>query len=203
MKADEIRERFLEALDVVQALLELITKREQEINSLYERIEALEANMTKRDKEVALLKWHGKDKSGEGGQAAKKDAQADTNGHGGVVLIDPILPMRHTMREILNGAGISVLGEATNLSDALALVKNLNPDIVILSARLDDVTGLTALKEMREIVPGLKAILVTDTPDVKEVLSALKYGAVDVLAKPVNRLRLIGMVKSLLTQIDG
>ena len=48
MDTKDFQERYFESLDAVQALLELITKREEEVNSLYVRVESLEKELEKR-----------------------------------------------------------------------------------------------------------------------------------------------------------
>jgi two-component system chemotaxis response regulator CheY len=192
--SDDMRERFLETLDVVQAILELLTKKEQEINTLYERVESLETEIDKRSKEVAILKWKDKEHPAPGAEA---EEEAGDDGFGGVLLVEPVLPMRLSMKEILSSSGFTISGEATSLADAITLVHEKRPLVVILSARLKDSTGLNALKKLREHTPDLKAVLVTDTGDIKEVLSAVKMGRIEVLAKPLNRLRLVETVRSL------
>ncbi len=191
---DDMRERFLETLDVVAALLELITKREQELNTLYGRVEALEGEIEKRSKEVAILKWKDKDHTPP---PDGEEGKADDDGFGGILIVDPVLPMRLSMKEILRGSGFPISGEASNLKDALALVHEKHPLVVILSARLTDSTGIDALKKLREHSPNLKAVMITETSDIKEVLTAVKLGHVEVLAKPLNRLRLVETVRGL------
>ena len=50
MEYDDLQRRYLESLDAIQALLNLLAKRENEINALYSRLEDLEVGLEKRDR---------------------------------------------------------------------------------------------------------------------------------------------------------
>lgn len=117
-----------------------------------------------------------------------------------VLIVDPLSPMRLSIREILTSSGFFIIGEAEDSQQAVALVKKIKPDLVILSARLKDKSGLAVLQLLRGIYPDLKAILLTT--DTSDVLSAAQSGETHMLAKPVNRVRLVELANEL-TSSDG
>ena len=76
------------------------------------------------------------------------------------------------------------------------LAKRIRPDLVIISAKLGAENGIDVLKGLRMMYPGLKAILLTASPF--DVLAAAQVGEPNVLAKPINRLRLLELARSML-----
>ncbi|HYA02395.1 MAG TPA: sigma-54 dependent transcriptional regulator [Syntrophobacteria bacterium] len=66
-----------------------------------------------------------------------------------------------------------------------AMEKN-PPDLVILDVGLPDMSGIDALRNMRERYPDLMVIMVTALADVKVAISAMKLGASDYILKPIN-----------------
>jgi two-component system chemotaxis response regulator CheY len=196
MDFEALQERYLETLDAVQALLELITRREKEINALYGRIETLEEELGKRDKIIGVLKG-----SSSEGTPGMQSGNAVSNEYGNdipmALLVDPMPRMRLILKEIITSAGYMIVGEAGDLRSAVTLTKHGKPDLVIINARLGNDSGLDALKQMREVIPELKAILITDGPDPIIVISALEQGVADIIPKPINRLRLHELARSL------
>jgi len=195
MEYESLQERYFESLEAVQGLLDLIGRRENEINALYARIEGLESELERRDKIIRVL---------EGGKGDARTKDKDTNapdridGKGPMaVLVDPMPRMRLILKEIIIGAGFTVAGEARDIKTAVELTKHEKPDLVIINSKLGAESGLEALKKMREVIPGLKAILITDGPDPAAVISGMEQGVADIIPKPINRLRLHELAISL------
>jgi len=69
---------------------------------------------------------------------------------------------------------------------AIELVRQAPPDMVIMDVRMPGMTGLAALREIRELQPDLPVLLITGYTDVRDAVRAMKDGAVDYLAKPVD-----------------
>jgi DNA-binding NarL/FixJ family response regulator len=112
-----------------------------------------------------------------------------------VIIAEPIGPVRMCIREILIGAGFLITGEAETLPEALRLTLRMKPDLIIISLKLRGGSGLRLLKLLRTKFPDIKAILLTG--DTTEVLDAAKHGEALLLAKPINRARLLELAHSL------
>jgi len=188
MEYDDLQRRYLESLDAIQALLNLLAKRENEINALYSRLEDLEVGLEKRDRIISILKV------GRSEALPNNKKNIAPNGTGSerplAVLVDPVPRMRIILKEIITSAGFIVVGEAVNTETAVRLTKQGKPDLVILSSKLGSESGLEALKKMREVIPELKAILITEGSDSKTVILAMEQGVANIIPKPINRLRL-------------
>lgn len=85
-----------------------------------------------------------------------------------------------------HGLGYELIGTAFNGKDALKLVTDLNPDVVVSDIRLGDTTGLDLIDEIHRSHPDILFIFISGYDDFTYCHQALKKGAVDYLLKPVD-----------------
>lgn len=102
------------------------------------------------------------------------------------LIVDDSKLMRQAVKKIVEKhQNIEVIGEAENGLDALNLLKNLSPDVVVLDVNMPVMDGLTTLKHMMIERPVPTVMLSTLTKEGSTVaFDSLKYGAVDFIAKP-------------------
>jgi two-component system, chemotaxis family, protein-glutamate methylesterase/glutaminase len=81
-----------------------------------------------------------------------------------------------------------VVGRAKDGLEAVAMVKDLNPDVVTMDVEMPRMNGLTALKHImvKHPVPTVMISALT-TEGARTTFDAFKYGAIDVVAKPSRR----------------
>ena len=72
---------------------------------------------------------------------------------------------------------IQVIGQAENGEDAIKLVKEKKPDVVLLDVHPQNMHGETVMNEMREIYPRLKILAVTMSDKDKDVQKMIHSGA--------------------------
>ena len=94
----------------------------------------------------------------------------------------------------LGEAGVEVR-TAGSAEEAMALLEQASPDMVVSDVRMPGASGLDLLKAARERRPDLPFLLVTAYADVRDAVTALKLGAVDYLAKPVDLDELVACVR--------
>jgi response regulator of citrate/malate metabolism len=81
--------------------------------------------------------------------------------------------------------GFETVGEAHTGTGALAQVRSLQPDLILLDIYLPDMTGLDVLRRLREEgSPHVDVIAVTAAKDVETLRSAIHRGVVHYLVKP-------------------
>ncbi|MER5266616.1 response regulator [Actinosynnema sp. NPDC002837] len=80
--------------------------------------------------------------------------------------------------------GFEVVGVAHNGADAVRLVRELRPDLVLLDVYLPDVDGLAVLRELRGVAEDVDVIVITAATDVETVRSAMRGGVLHYLIKP-------------------
>lgn len=78
-----------------------------------------------------------------------------------------------------------VVGEAHTGAEALALVRSMRPDLVLLDVYLPDLSGIDVLRRLRAPgAPHVDVIAVTAAKDVETLRSAIHGGVVHYLVKP-------------------
>ncbi len=107
-----------------------------------------------------------------------------TNSNIRVVIADDHAIFREGLRKLLEGAGdISVVGEAADGNEALHLLDQLKPDVLLLDLRMPVKDGLGVLEEMNGNAPHVRVILVTEGENEHDVVRAMRLGARGVVWK--------------------
>lgn len=70
---------------------------------------------------------------------------------------------------------ISVIGEGTSAAEAVQLVATLQPDMLLLDARMDD-SGVDRVSDVLQVCPSVRVIMVTASEDNEDVSRALEAG---------------------------
>jgi two-component system nitrate/nitrite response regulator NarL len=107
-----------------------------------------------------------------------------------VLIADDHRLFRDGLRSTLQDAGLAVLGEAADGAEAVALARELEPEVVVLDLNMPGVSGLEALREIARSNPEAQLVVLTVSADSADVLAALAAGACGYLLKdtPVDRL---------------
>jgi len=101
-----------------------------------------------------------------------------------VVVVDDQALMRTGFRMILESAGIDVVGEADNGRDALDVIRQTRPDVVLMDIRMPGLDGIEATR-LLTVDPAVDSRgLILTTFDLDEyVYNALRAGAAGFLLK--------------------
>jgi DNA-binding NarL/FixJ family response regulator len=92
---------------------------------------------------------------------------------------------------------IEIVGEATDGEIAIALAKELQPDVVITDIKMPNLGGIAAIEAIRELAPTSKVIILSiyDNPDMRA--QALSAGADEFVAKQDQPDELLAVVRRL------
>jgi DNA-binding NarL/FixJ family response regulator len=94
-----------------------------------------------------------------------------------VVLVDDHALVRQGFRRILEDDGdITVIGEAGNGLEGLALAKKLDPDVVVMDMAMPEMNGLHASIEMLKQRPSSRILILSMYSDEQYVKNALDAG---------------------------
>jgi two-component system nitrate/nitrite response regulator NarL len=95
-----------------------------------------------------------------------------------IVVADDHEMFRDGLRRLLESEGdLEVVGEAADASGAVALTRDLNPDILLLDVAMPRASGLDALRELAEAPAQTRVILLTAAVDRADIVRALQLGA--------------------------
>jgi len=95
-----------------------------------------------------------------------------------VVVVDDQLSIRTAIGDLLAEVdGIDVVGEATNGLEALAVVRDTEPDVVLMDLRMPVMNGVEATRRLSEQNPEVAVIVHTANDEESLVLDALQAGA--------------------------
>ena len=102
-----------------------------------------------------------------------------------VLVVDDHADVRFLVRAILEDAGPDVVyaGEAANAGDAVAALEALDPDVVVLDARMPAVDGFEAAAMLLERRPGLPILLCSAIVDEEIRARAAAAGIAACLSK--------------------
>ncbi len=114
-----------------------------------------------------------------------------------ILVVDDEIRYRELYARVLRHAGLTVQ-EAGSAAEALHFLEGATPDMIVSDVRMPGESGLDLLRRVREERPELPFLLVTAYADVREAVDALKLGAVDYLAKPVDLDELLAAVRDTL-----
>ncbi|MGG0718619.1 response regulator [Robertmurraya massiliosenegalensis] len=115
-----------------------------------------------------------------------------------ILIVDDAKFMRLTLSNILTKANHEVVGEGENGRDAVELYRELNPDLVTLDITMPEMSGLDAIKEIRNEFPNAKVIMCSAMGQQKMVVESIEAGAKDFIVKPFDEGRVLEAVNRVL-----
>ena len=103
-----------------------------------------------------------------------------------ILIADDEKLIRWSIMKGLSRDGYRLL-EASTKAEAIRLVSEAQPDLVILDQVLPDGTGIEILQHLRDTSNCVMVVMLTAVDRADTAVQAMKLGAFDYLTKPVNR----------------
>jgi DNA-binding NtrC family response regulator len=116
-----------------------------------------------------------------------------------ILLVEDKDSLREMLRHALEAQGHSVV-EARDQPEAEAALQATRPAIVLSDLRLPEGDGFGVLRAAKELEPELPVIVMTAFGSIQDAVAAMKEGALDFLAKPVDPDHLLLLVQRALVQ---
>ena len=120
---------------------------------------------------------------------------------GTVLVIEDEEDVREVLKLHLDSAGYNVV-EAENGEVGINFLRSednmINVDLILCDIRMPKVDGAKCVDYLRKEAPGVPVVMVTGYPDTEMAASFLKKGAKDYLVKPVEKEKLLGVVRKII-----
>lgn len=114
-----------------------------------------------------------------------------------VILVDDHQLVRSGIRRLLDDAeNIDVVGEAASGEDALQLVREQKPDVVLMDVSMPGIGGLEATRKLLRISPDLKIIALTIHVEEPYPSRLMEAGAMGYITKGCDEKEIVGAIRS-------
>ena len=101
-----------------------------------------------------------------------------------ILIIDDDKDLCFVLKRFLSKHGFEVL-EATTGRAALEILDTVEPDLILCDFRLEDMSGSSILKKIKEKNPSVPVIIITGYSNIKTAVEVMKLGAMDYVTKPL------------------
>lgn len=102
------------------------------------------------------------------------------------LVVDDVAFARKVVKDILIDAKFTVIGEATNGAEAIALYKQLKPDFVTMDVVMPVKSGIEAARKIIEDDKNAKIIMISAIVHEQVLMEAINAGARDYIVKPFS-----------------
>ncbi len=99
-------------------------------------------------------------------------------------------------------AGFTVVGEAENGAEALELIEQLGPDLLITDIKMPFVSGIELARQAREIRPSMQIAFLSGYDDFRFAQKAIQYNIISYMLKPISANELTEEMKVIKEKID-
>jgi DNA-binding NarL/FixJ family response regulator len=113
-----------------------------------------------------------------------------------VLLVDDHDLFRTGLRNLLEEHGLAIAGEASNGLDAVRLVRELTPDVVVMDLNMPGIGGVEATRQVTSLAPLTRVIVLTISDQDEDVMNAIVAGACGYLLKDSSIQDLIRGIQS-------
>ncbi len=119
-----------------------------------------------------------------------------------VLIADDQTLFREGIKDLLEDEkGITVVGEASNGPEVVAMAKKLKPDVILMDIKLPQMDGVSATRIIRKECPNTNVLILSSYEDEAHVTEAIQAGANGYLSKMLPASELVHALKTFTT--DG
>jgi DNA-binding NarL/FixJ family response regulator len=100
-----------------------------------------------------------------------------------VLIVDDHDLFRHGLRNLLEGEGVQIVGEAAAGQEAVRIVREIAPDVVVMDLNMPGMGGVEATRHITSIAPLTRVVVLTISDEDNDVIDAILAGACGYLLK--------------------
>lgn len=113
-----------------------------------------------------------------------------------VLIVDDHPVVREGLRSMLAAGGVEVVGEAGSGSEALTLIRELSPQVVLMDVRMPDMDGFSAMAAMKRQSLAASVIVLTTYNNMQYLIRSVIYGAAGYFLKGISRRELLEAIRA-------
>jgi DNA-binding NarL/FixJ family response regulator len=114
-----------------------------------------------------------------------------------VLVADDHSLFRDGIISLLRVAGVEVVGQAGDGESAVREALRLRPELVLMDITMPRLSGLEALRQIRDKLPDTQVVILTVSEEDADLLEAIKSGAQGYLLKSLTATELLDMLDAL------
>jgi len=119
---------------------------------------------------------------------------------GKILLVDDEAHVRTFLSLVLNQLGKPKLFEAGDGHDAIEIYRRVSPDLVLLDVNMPIKDGIETLRELMEINPNCRVIMLTSLVTRQTVEQALQLGAVNYIRKDTPKEEILSTLQQTINE---
>ena len=112
-----------------------------------------------------------------------------------ILICDDSAFMRNILATTLRNASYNIIGEAENGVEAVAMYKELHPDVVTMDITMPEMDGIEAVKHIKAYDPDAKVIMCSAMGQQAMVIEAIQAGAKDFIVKPFQNEKVLSSIE--------
>jgi DNA-binding NarL/FixJ family response regulator len=113
-----------------------------------------------------------------------------------VMLVDDHRVFREGLRDLLLEQGFEVVGEAANPEEAVSIAAKKRPQVALMDIKMADGSGIEATRRLAKRCPETRVVMLTGSPDQKDVVESVQAGAAGYLLKGSSIEEIVASVRA-------
>jgi DNA-binding NtrC family response regulator len=118
-----------------------------------------------------------------------------------ILIVDDDPNLGKTLSDILRAKGYAPIGVATGKA-ALDKIQEEKPVVALIDLRLEDMSGLELMREIKECCPGTECIVLTGYASQNSAIEAVNLGAYSYVQKPYDMEQLLVTIRRAIEKLD-
>jgi len=119
-----------------------------------------------------------------------------TDNRTSVMLVDDHSIMRDLLRDALENTGeFQVVAQAADGAEALRLVEEIAPDVIVMDVIMPVMDGIEACREITELLPEVKVLMLTASNEQDAIVRSIAAGATGYLQKYSSKEQLLATLR--------
>lgn len=115
-----------------------------------------------------------------------------------LVIADDHALFRDSLRSLLEARDHEVAGEAADGEEAIKLAWELKPDVILMDLSMPGMGGLEATRRLVAELPDVKVVILTASPEERDLFEAIKAGAKGYLLKDIQSAQFFDFLEGVL-----